>query len=115
MLRPFRSLRLAWITLLAFLFAQPVVGCALLCLDSHHGQREMAGMVGPSATGPVTCHTDIGPATHHGPARTLSPMEPAGEQPPMRLTIVSVQPLAARPPAFLRTTPSLDPPPPRLV
>ena len=115
MLRPFRSPRLAWLTLVAFLVAQPVVGCALLCLDKHHGHREMAGRAGPAASGPVACHTDIGAASHHGPAQALSVMEPAGERSPVRLTTVAVQVPDTRPTATPQTSPSLDPPPPRLV
>jgi hypothetical protein len=88
--------------------------CSLLCLESHHSHGEMAGMT-RSATSPVACHTDIGPATHRAPAQTLSPMEPGAPQPPLRLVSVSVQAPGARATASPRTSPSLDPPPPRLV
>ena len=114
--RALRSPRLACLTLAAFLIAQPVVGCALLCLADHHsGLHEMVGMTQPSATGNPACHTGIENATHRGPAQTLSFMEPAGEQLPVRLTAVSVQVPEARPTAVPQTRPSLDPPPPRLV
>ena len=116
MLRPFRSPRLAWLTLAAFLIAQPVVGCALLCLvDNHHGLHEMAGMTQAKATGDAACHTDIGSATRHGPAQTLSFMEPAAAPAAPRPVTLSIPVADASPAAAPQVSPSLDPPPPRLV
>jgi hypothetical protein len=116
MLRVLRSPRLACLTLAAFLIAQPVVGCALLCLaDQHHGLHEMVGMTQSSATGNPTCHTGIDTTSRHGPAQTLSYMEPAGVPATARPATQSVQVPDARPTASPQVSPSLDPPPPRLV
>lgn len=111
MLRLFRSPGLGWLALVTFLVAQPGVVCALQCLDSHHGHSE----AGTSATPSVPCHTHVGPAINHGVAQTLSYMEPAGETASIRLIAISVQVLAARPTVPAHISPSLDPPPPRLV
>ena len=116
MLRALRSPRLAGLTLAAFLIAQPVVGCALLCLASnHHSLHEMVGMTESSASGDTTCHTGVESATPRGPAQTLSFMEPAAEAAPARLATVSVPVPDALPTAAPRLSPSPDPPPPRLV
>jgi hypothetical protein len=116
MLRVLRSPRLASLTLAAFLIAQPVVGCALLCLaDNHYGLHEMVGMTLPAATGTTACHTGVGGATRHGPAQILSFMEPALGPAPVRPETVSVPLPDARPTAAPQIAPSLDPPPPRLV
>jgi hypothetical protein len=114
--RALRSPRLAGLTLAAFLIAQPVVGCALLCLaDNHHALHEMVGMTQSSATGNPTCHTGVESATRRGPAQTLSFMEPAAEATPVRPATMSVPVPDALPTAAPRISPSLDPPPPRLV
>lgn len=116
MLQALRSPRLASLTLAAFLIAQPVVGCALLCLaDNHHGLHEMAGMTESSASGNPTCHTGVESSTPRGPAQTLSFMEPAAEAAPAQLATVSVPVPDALPTAPPSIAPSLDPPPPRLV
>jgi len=116
MLRLLRSPRLACLTLAAFLIAQPVVGCALLCLvDHHHGVHEMVGMDGSAARGNGACHTDIGSDTRHGPAQTLSFMEPAAGPAASRAATLTVAVPDARPAAVAQLSPSLDPPPPRLV
>ena len=116
MLRALRSPRFAGLTLAAFLIAQPIVGCALLCLvDNHHGLHEMAGMTQPSATGAAACHTGIGTAAPHGPAQTLSVMEPAGEAALGYPATVSIQVPDPRLAAAPQIAPSLDPPPPRIV
>jgi|SRR5689334_25353871 hypothetical protein len=116
MLRALRSPRLASLTLAAFLIAQPVVGCALLCLaDNHHALHEMVGMNQSSASGNPTCHTGLESATRRGPAQALSFMEPAREAAPSRPATVSVPVPDAVPTAPPRISPSLDPPPPRLV
>ena len=116
MLRALRSSRLAGLTLAAFLIAQPVVGCALLCLvDNHQGLHEMAGMAAPVATDNAACHTGIDTASPHGPAQTLSFMEPAGTPPAVRPARVVVAVPVARPSPTPQASPSLDPPPPRLV
>jgi hypothetical protein len=115
MLRSFRSPGLAWLALVAFLAAQPLVACAFLCLDDHHAHGEMTGMAGASASGPVACHHDIGGATRHGPAQTLSAMEPAREPVSAPLAPGSVQASETRSTAPPETSLSLDPPPPRPV
>jgi hypothetical protein len=111
MLRRFRSPRLAWLALMAFLIAQPALGCALQCLDNHHGHHEG----GTSATGPVACHTHVRPAINHGVTQRLSYMEPADEPDPVRHIGAPVQVPAAGPTVPAHIFPSLDPPPPRLV
>ena len=89
--RVLRSRRLACFTLAAFLIAQPVVGCALLCLADHHsGLHEMVGMTQSAASGNSACHTGIESGTRGGPAQTLSFMEPAGEQATVRLSTIRV-------------------------
>jgi len=114
--RLLRSRRLACLTLAAFLIAQPVVGCALLCLaDNHSGLHEMVGMTRSAASGNSVCHTGIESATPRGPAQTLSFMEPAGEQATVRLSDIRVHAPVALPTATPQIAPSLDPPPPRLV
>jgi hypothetical protein len=114
--RVLRSPRLACVTLAAFLIAQPVVGCALLCLaDNHSGLHEMVGMTQPSATGNPACHTGIESAGRHGPAQTLSFMEPAADPAPVRPAVVSVEVPDAQPASAPQVSLSLDPPPPRLV
>jgi hypothetical protein len=114
--RVFRSAGLASLTLAAFLMAQPVVGCALLCLaDSHSALHEMVGMTQPSASGNLACHTGLDNATRHGPAQVLSFMEPAGEPLSVRPAAVVVEVPHTRPATAPRISPSLDPPPPRLV
>jgi hypothetical protein len=75
----------------------------------------MVGMTQPSATGNPACHTGIESAGRHGPAQTLSFMEPAAEYGPARVAVVSVQVPVALVAAAPRISPSLDPPPPRLV
>jgi len=92
------------------------VGCALLCLvDNHKGLHEMVGMATGVVTGDAACHTGIDTATRHGPAQTLSFMEPAGAPPAARPATVAVAVPVARPTAAPQAFPSLDPPPPRLV
>jgi hypothetical protein len=114
--RVLRSPRLASLTLAAFLIAQPVVGCALLCLaDNHHGLHEMLGMTQPAASGNSACHTGVDNGTRHGPAQTLSFMEPADRQEPVRPAPVAVEVPESRPTTAPQPFLSLDPPPPRFV
>lgn len=114
--RALRSPRLACLTLAAFLLAQPIVGCALLCLaDNHHALHDMVGMTQPAAGGYTACHTGIDNATRHGPPQTLSFMEPAAEHAPVRAAVVSVLEPVGVPAPAPRIATSLDPPPPRLV
>jgi hypothetical protein len=116
MRRLVRSPRLACLTLAAFLLAQPIVGCALLCLADHHaGLHEMVGMNRPSASGNTACHTGIETATRRGPAQTLSFMEPAAPPPMTRIDATAVPLPTTRPAAVPQASPGLDPPPPRLV
>jgi hypothetical protein len=116
MLQALRSRWFAFLVLGAFLLAQPVVGCAALCLlQGHRGQHEMAGMDGSAASGGTACHTGVADADHHGPVQSLSPMMPAREP------VIAAAPTdAVAPPDVLPTLPplvsrSLEPPPPRLV
>jgi hypothetical protein len=116
MLRRLRSQWLASFTLTAFLFAQPVVGCAALCLlEHHHALHGTAGIDGGAVSGQVACHLGLDDAGRHGTAQTLSPMEPAGQSPVVRVAAmragVSEAPLTATPQVF----PKVDPPPPRLA
>jgi hypothetical protein len=118
MIRSFRSPRLACLALAAFLLAQPVVGCAALCLlDRHHaGQHAMPDMAGGTAAVDGTaCHTGVADADRHTPVQSLSPMEPAREPVIAAAGAEAVQPPEASPllpPLVSRT---VEPPPPRLV
>ena len=116
MLRVFRSPRLACLTLAAFLVAQPVVVCSYVCLaDNHHVHHDAAGTAGSAVTGTAACHSDIGAATQHVPAQTLSVMEPAAAPAPPRFATRSVEPPDARQAVAPQVAPRLEPPPPRLV
>jgi hypothetical protein len=117
MLRTLRSRSFAFATLAAFLLAQPVVGCAALCLlERHHaGAHAMPGMNrGSSALDKSACHTTDG-AVQRGPVQVLSPMSPA------RAPVIAVAPARwVEPVRTLPTPPRLishtvEPPPPRFV
>jgi hypothetical protein len=118
MLQTLRSRSFALATLAAFLLAQPVVGCAALCLfEGHHaGAHAMPGMNhGKPALGNTACHTTDSGAVQKGPLQVLSPMEPA------RALVIAVAPARwVEPVRNLSTPPRLishtvEPPPPRFV
>jgi hypothetical protein len=113
-----RSRGFALATLAAFLLAQPVVGCAALCLfHGHHaGAHAMPGRTpGSSALNTSACHTTGTSAVQREPAPVLSPMVPA------RAPVLAVAPIRwVEPARSLPTSPRLisrtvEPPPPRFV
>lgn len=112
-----RSRRFAFLALAAFLLAQPVVGCAALCLlERHHAEQGMAGMGGgPAASGGTTCHTGVTDADHHAPAQTLSPMEPARPAVIAAAPADSVEPVALHSSKLPLVSYPVEPPPPRFV
>jgi hypothetical protein len=115
MIQALRSRGLAFLALAGFLLAQPVVGCAALCLLQRHHDHEMAEMGGSAASGRTACHTGVADADHHGSIQTLSPMVPVREPvvataPTDRVTQLEVPPTL--PPLI---SPTVEPPPPRLV
>jgi hypothetical protein len=111
-----RSPRFSVLALAAFLLAQPVVGCAALCLlERHHAEHEMTGMGGGVVSGRGACHTGITDADQHHPAQTLSPMEPALEPVLAAAPVSSVEPLTALPALPPQVSRSVEPPPPRIV
>ena len=113
-----RSRGLALLTLVAFLVAQPVVGCVALCFfGTHHaGAHAMADMDrGSSTLNGDACHTSNVGAVQHDPIQVLSPMEPASAAvvafAPARL-VDPAQALPTLPSIIARTVES---PPPRFV
>jgi hypothetical protein len=115
MLRRLRTPWLASFTLTAFLLAQPVVGCAALCLlEHHHAVHGTAGTDGGAVTGQEACHLGLDDS-RHGTAQTLSPMEPTGQSPVVRVAAMRAEvpeaPVTAAPQVF----PKVDPPPPRFA
>ncbi len=118
MLHALRSRGFALATLTAFLVAQPVVGCAALCLfGTHHaGAHATTGADrGHPTLGNVACHTsDVG-AVQREPIQVISPVQPA------YAPVIAVAPARwVEPVRDLPTPPrlishSVEPPPPRLV
>ena len=116
MLQALRSRWFAFLSLAAFLLAQPVVGCAAVCLfERHHGQHEMAGMGGSAATDGTACHTGVADADHHGTLQTLSPMMPARVHVIAAVPSEAVEPLDLSPTLPPLVSRTVEPPPPRLV
>jgi hypothetical protein len=115
--RLFGSPRFASLVLGAFIMAQPLAGCAALCLvQRHHASHLMAGMDGGStATSRTTCHSGVTDADHITSIQVLSPMEPATDPVLAELPSEVMQPLDVRPilPPQISSTP--EPPPPRSV
>jgi hypothetical protein len=118
MLQALRSRIFAFATLTTFLLAQPVVGCAALCLfQTHHAAAHgmPAGNHGRPTLGGGGCHTIDAGTGQRGPLQVLSPMEPAGGPvivlAPARW-VEPAQTLPARPSPITR---SVEPPPPRSV
>jgi hypothetical protein len=113
-----RSHGFALATLAAFLLAQPVVGCAALCLFARHhaGAHAMPGRnPGSSALDNSACHTTNTGAVQRDPVPALSPMEPA------RAPVIAAAPARwVEPVRTLPTPPRLisrtvESPPPRFV
>jgi len=118
MLQALRSRSFALVTLAAFMLAQPVVGCAALCLfEGHHARAHaMPGMNhGERALGNSACHTTSTGAVQRDPLQALSPMEPA------RALVIAVAPARSVQPVRTLPTPprlishTVEPPPPRFV
>jgi hypothetical protein len=119
MLHALRSRGFAVATLLAFLVAQPVVGCAVLCfLGAHHpGAHAMAGMNpgGSSSLGTDACHTSNVGVVQHDPIQPLSPMVPA------RAAVIAFAPARTVEPAPMHpmlprvVSRAVESPPPRIV
>ena len=118
MLQTLRSRSFALATLAAFLLAQPIVGCAALCLfERHHaGAHAMPGMNrGSSALNISACHTTDTGAVQRDPFQALSPMEPA------RAPVIAMAPARWVEPVRTLSTPprlishTVEPPPPRFV
>jgi hypothetical protein len=113
-----RSRPFAALVLLAFLLAQPVVGCAALCLlERHHAaEHEMSGMdAGAAALASGACHTGITSADHLLPLQVLSAMEPGREPVFAAGRPDSVEPVDAVPALSPPVSPAVEPPPPRFV
>jgi hypothetical protein len=116
MLQRLRSPWLASFTLTALLLAQPVVGCAALCLlEHHHAQHGTTAIDGGAVSGQVACHTGVDGAARHGTAQTLSPMEPADRSPVVRVAAMRAELPEALPTVSPHVFPKVDPPPPRLA
>jgi hypothetical protein len=118
MLQTLRSRGFALATLAAFLLAQPVVGCAALCLiKRHHAGAHAMPVInrGGSGLDNSACHTTDTGAVQRDPVPALSPMEPA------RAPVIAVAPARwVEPVRTLPTPPRLishtvEPPPPRFV
>jgi hypothetical protein len=77
--KTFRSRGFALLTLVAFLVAQPIVGCTAVCLfGAHHAAHTMAAMAhGGSSVGTDACHASHVGTVQPDPIQPLSPMEPA--------------------------------------
>jgi hypothetical protein len=116
MLQALRSRAPAFLVLAAFLLAQPVVGCAALCLlQRHHGQHEMTGMSGPVARGGTACHTGVTDADRHAPVQALLPMLPARAPVIVPVPLDRVEPADVRPTLPPQISRTIEPPPPRFV
>jgi hypothetical protein len=115
--RLFGSSRFASLVLAAFVMAQPLVGCAALCLlQRHHAPHIMAGMDGgATATSRTTCHGGVTEADHVTSIQVLSPMEPASDPVMAELPSDAVPPLEVYPVLPPQISPTLEPPPPRSV
>jgi hypothetical protein len=118
MLQTLRSRRFALATLAAFLLAQPAAACATLCLFERH-DAVAHSMPRMSTQNPAlagnTCHTTNAGSVQRDPFQSLSPMAPT------RATLVAAAPTRwvepvrtlAAPPRLI--SPTVEPPPPRVV
>jgi hypothetical protein len=119
MLQPLRARRsLALATLVAFLLAQPAVGCAALCLFERHiaGGHMMPGMnQGSNVLTNGACHPTETGSVQRPPLQVLSPMQPASAP------IIAVAPDRWTEPVWITPTTlrflsdRIEPPPPRLA
>jgi hypothetical protein len=115
--RALRSRSFAFLTLVCFALAQPVVACAALCLFQRHDAAAHA-MPPRSGGNPAlaggACHTTSA-SVQQDPIQVLSPMVPT------RATLLAVAPTRLVEPAQTRTDPlrlvshTVEPPPPRFV
>jgi deoxyinosine 3'endonuclease (endonuclease V) len=117
LLRTHRS-RFALATLAAFLLAQPAVGCAALCLIERHvaGRHVMTDMNhGTKVLTNSACHPTATGAVQQAPLQVLSPMEPASA--PILAVAPDrwVEPARSLPTTPRLISPTVEPPPPRLV
>jgi hypothetical protein len=113
-----RSRAFALATLAVFILAQPAAWCTALCLfEGHHGGVHATHGTdrGTSALDGSACHTGTTGGVERGPGQLLSPMVPAGE-PVIPLApagwLDPDRPLPASPHLI---SPTVEPPPPRLV
>ena len=118
MLRALRSRGFALTTLVAFLVAQPVVGCVALCLfGTHHAEAHAMGEMDrqSASVGTDACHTSNVGAMERDPIQPLSPMMPAPVAVIAVAAIKSIEPmqtLLVLPPVVSR---AVESPPPRFV
>jgi hypothetical protein len=112
-----RSRGFALATLVAFLAAQPVVGCVALCFfGAHHaGAHTMAGTGGSSTLGNDACHTINVGAVQRDPIQALSPMEPASAPVIAFTPAKSVEPVRTLPTPPGMVSRTVESPPPRFV
>jgi hypothetical protein len=114
-----RSRGFALTTLVAFLVAQPVVGCLALCLlGTHHpAAHAMAGMApgGSSTVGTDGCHASNIGAVQRDAIQPLSPMEPVAVAVIAFAPARSIEPAHAIPAAPAVIFPAVESPPPRTV
>jgi len=113
-----RSRGFALTTLVAFLVAQPVVGCLALCLlGTHHPAAHVAGMAhgGSSTVGTDACHASNIGAVQRDPIQPLSPMEPVAAAVIAFAPARSIEPAHAIPAAPAVISPAVESPPPRTV
>jgi hypothetical protein len=118
MLHALRSRGFALATLVAFLVAQPVVGCVALCLfGTHHsGAHTMSGMArGDSSVGPDACHTSNVGVLQRDPIQPLSPMVPAHAAVIAFAPARTVAPATTRPTLPRVVSHAVESPPPRIA
>lgn len=113
-----RSPLFALATLAAFVLAQPAAWCAALCLveGQPNGVHAMHGHDrGTSTIDGGTCHTGSVSTAEHASGQVLSPMVPATE-PVIAVALTRwVEPGHLLPTSPHLISPTVEPPPPRLV
>ena len=113
-----RSRRFALATLAAFLLAQPVVACAVLCvLERHHAvAHAMPSMNRDNpALSTSTCHTTSAGTVQRDRYQVLSPMAPTRTALLAAAPTRWVEPVRTLPPAPSLISRTVEPPPPRFV
>lgn len=118
MLNARRSRGFALTTLVAFLVAQPIVGCVALCFfGAHHaGAHAMAGIPrGDSSVGTDACHTSNVGTIQRDPIQPLSPMVPAPAAVIALVPVRFVDPVPALPALHPIITRTVESPPPRIA